>query len=83
MNEMNLAWDEAVLHVLGTHHPHEVSLQTIYFEVSEYRKFSEWHHEDIGYDEPRYKQIVRATLSQLVRKGLVERLRRGVYALKE
>ena len=81
--DLNLAWDEAVLHVLGDHYPDEVSLGVIYFEVSKYRKFSEWHHENIGYDEPRYKQIVRATLSQLVKKGMAERLRRAVYVLRE
>jgi len=80
---MNLDWEEAVLHVLGDHYPNEVSLQVVYFEVSKYRKLSEWHFEDIGYGEPRYQQIVRATLSQLAKKGMVESLRRGVYVLRE
>lgn len=80
---MDLDWEEAVLHVLGDHYPNDVSLGVIYFEVSKYRKLSEWHYEDIGYDEPRYKQIVRGTLSQLVKKGMAERIRRGVYVLKD
>lgn len=80
---MDLTWDEAVLHVLGDHYPNEAALSAIYYEVYKYRRLTGWHQEDIGYNEPRYHQIVRATLSQLGKRGHVERLRRGVYALKE
>ena len=80
---MYLAWDEAVLHVLGDHHPNEVSLVTIYFEVGKYRKLLEKDYEITKYGEQRYKHVVRATLNQLVKAGLVERLRRGTYALRD
>ncbi|MFQ6085971.1 MAG: hypothetical protein ACE5OY_06890 [Candidatus Bathyarchaeia archaeon] len=80
---MGLTWDEAVLHVLGSYYPHEVSLKTIYFEVDKYRKLAEKDFEVTKYDEPRYKRIVRATLNQLIKEDLVERIRRGVYILRE
>jgi predicted transcriptional regulator of viral defense system len=80
---MNLTWDEAVLHVLGNHHPHEVSLQTIYFEVRKYRKLTEEDSEVTKYGEPRYQHIVRATLTSLAKGGFVERIRRGMYVLRE
>jgi predicted transcriptional regulator of viral defense system len=82
-DELDLTWSEAVLHVLGAHYPDKVSLSVIYYEVHKYRKLTEWHQEDIGYREPRYQQIVRATLSWLVKEGHVERLHRGVYVLRE
>jgi len=79
----NLAWDEAVLHVLGAYYPREVSLQTIYFEVKKYKKLTRKDYEITNYDEPRYKHVVRAILNQLVKKGWVERVRRGVYIMRE
>jgi len=76
---MDLDWDEAVLHVLGDHYPHEVSLQTVYLEVQKYRKLTEEDSSITKYGEPRYQHIVRATVSQMVKEGWVERLRRGGY----
>jgi len=75
-------WEEAVMNVLGSHYPDEVSLKTIYFEVQEYRKLAESDLEITKYGEPRYKHVVRATLTKLVEKGWVERARRGFYVLK-
>ena len=82
-DEIDLTWDEAVLHVLGGHYPDKVANSVIYYEVYKYRKLTEWDQEDIGYNEPRYHQIVRATLSHLKKRGLVEHLRKGIYVLKE
>lgn len=60
ISEDDLGWDDSVLRVLAGHYREEVSLGVIYFEVSKYRKLSEWDYENIGYDEPRYQQIVRS-----------------------
>ena len=80
---LDLEWEEAVLQVLRNHRPDAVSLQVVYFEVDKYKKIREWHLETTKYGEPRYKHIVRATVNNLNRKGLVERIRRGMYILKE
>ena len=81
--EEDLIWHEAVLHVLGDHHPNEVSLQTVCLEVQKYRKLTEEDFSITKYGEPRYQHAVRAILTQLVKKGWVKRLRRGVYVLSE
>jgi predicted transcriptional regulator of viral defense system len=79
----DLTWDKVVLHVLGDHYPHEVDLQTIYFEVDKYKKLTKEHLENTKYGEPHYKHIMRATLNELNKRGKVKRVRRGVYVLKE
>lgn len=68
-----MTWDEAVLNVLGEHHPDVVSLQTIYFEVRKYRKLGEEDLKTTRWGEPRYQHIVRAILHVLVKGGSVER----------
>ena len=83
MNELNLTWKEAVLHVLRDHYPNEVPLSVIYYEIWKYRKLTEWHNEDIGYNEPRLHQFVRKMCSLLVASRMAERPRRGVYVLRE
>ena len=81
--DFDLAWDKAVLHVLGSHYPREVDLQTIYFEIGKYRKLNEFDLENTKHGETRYKHIVRATINQLLKKGMIERIRKGTYVLKE
>lgn len=81
--DFNLTLDEAILHVLGSHYPHEVDLQTIYFEIGKYKKLNEFDLEIIPYGEPRYHDTVRATINPLLKRGMIERIRRGVYVLKE
>jgi len=79
----DLTWKEAVLHVLGDHYPSEVSLQTIYFEVRKYRKLGEGDLEINRWGEPRYQHTIRHTMYALVKGGSVERIRRGIYVLRE
>ena len=81
--EEDLVWEEAIMHVFGSHHPKEVSLKTLYFEVSKYRKLAESDFETTKYGEERYRHVLRAVLNQLVRKGWVERIRRGIYMMKD
>ncbi len=80
---LDLAWDKAVLHVLGSHYPREVDLQTIYFEIGKYRKLNEFVLENNNYGETRYKHIVRARITELFKRGMIERIRKGVYVLKD
>ena len=81
--DFDLTWDEAVLHVLGSHYPREVDLQTIYFEIGKYRKLNEFDLEITKYGEPRWNHIVRSIIQSLLKKGMIERIRRGAYVLKE
>lgn len=79
---LDLAWDSAVLRVLRDHHPDPTSLQDIYLEVGRYRKLGDSDLEETRHDEPRYKHVVRGTLQELKRRGLVENIRRSVWALR-
>ena len=82
-SQMDLIWEEAVLHVLGSHYPSKVSLQTIYFDVGKFRKLTENNFEINKYGQIRYQHTVRAILNILVKEGMAERIGRGVYVLKE
>jgi len=79
---LDLAWSSAVLRVLKDHHPEPTSLQDIYAEVWRYRESFDSDLEYTKWDEPRYQHTVRGILQQLKRRGLVESVRRGVWALR-
>ena len=55
--------------MLASFYPDKVRLGTIYFEVRKYRKLSDWDNEATKYGEQRHHHIVRATLSQLVKRA--------------
>lgn len=76
-------WDEAVMSVMGSHYPHEVDLETIYAEVGRHRELTDWDLQETEWGELRYENTVRKTLCDLVKKGMAERIRRGVYVLKD
>ena len=78
--ELDLVWSSAILRVLTDHHPEPTSLQDIYAEVWRYRQSFDSDFEYTRHDEPKYQHVVRGTLSSLKRRGLVENLRRGVWA---
>jgi Mn-dependent DtxR family transcriptional regulator len=79
--ELDPAWDEAILHVLREYHPNAVSLQTIYSEMKKYRKLREEDLELTRWGEPRYQHVVRAALHNLLEGGYVKRICRGMYTL--
>ena len=79
---LDLAWSSAILRVLTDHHPEPTSLQDIYAEVWRYRESFDSDFEYTRHDEPRYQHVVRGVLQQLKRRGLVENIRRSVWALR-
>lgn len=81
--EKDLTWEEAILNVLRNHYPNAVTLQTIYSEVKQFKKLTEYHFEITKYSELRYHHHVRAYIENLVKKGKIERIVRGMYVLKE
>lgn len=80
MTKLDLAWSSAILRVLTDHHPEPTSLQDIYAEVWRYRQSFNSDFEYTRHDEPRYQHVVRGVLQLLKRRGLVENIRRGVWA---
>ena len=78
-----ITWEEIVLRILGDHYPREVDLQTIYAEVGKHTELTNRDLEETEWGELRYENTARRTMADLVRKGMAERIRRGVYALKE
>ncbi len=77
---LDLAWNSAILRVLRDNHPEPTGLQDIYAEVWRYRQGSDFEY--TRWDEPRYQHVVRGVLQLLKRRGLVENLSRGVWALR-
>lgn len=83
MSIRHITWEEIVLRILGDRYPHEVELQTIYAEVGKHTELTNRDLEETRWGELRYEHTVRATLCNLVRKGMAERIRRGVYAARQ
>lgn len=79
---LDLAWSSAVLRVLRDHHSEPTSLQDIYIEVWRYRQGRDSDFEYTRWDEPRYQHLVRGVLQLLKRRGFVENIRRGMWALR-
>ena len=79
---LDLAWSAAILRVLRDHHPDPTSLQDIYAEVWRYRQGFDPDFEYTRWDEPRYQHVVRGILQSLKRRGFVENIRWGVWALR-
>lgn len=79
---LDLAWSSAILRVLKDHHPKPTSLQDIYIEVWRYRQGLDSDFEYTRWNEPRYQHLVRGVLQLLKRRGFVENIRRGTWALR-
>ena len=74
-------WESAIVKVFESKKLQQASVQDIYSKIGKYRKLGSLELEYTEWNEPRYQHIVRATLNQLHKKGLIERIRRGVYVL--
>ena len=83
MTDRYITWEEIVLRILGDHYPREVDLQTIYGEVGKHTELTNRDLEETEWGELRYENTARRTMTDFVRKGMAERILRGVYALKE
>lgn len=77
-----MAWKEALVRTLREHGGRQMTLAEIYQEMVDHPLVTLRHHEPwtVG-NQPRYQCWIRRYLTDLVREGVVERVRRGTYCL--
>lgn len=79
MSEGFRPWERAVLDVYEHHRGKPIRLKTVYEEVGNYTKLTDWDLWITPFGEPRYENTVRRVHTDLVRKGYISRVGWGVY----
>jgi len=78
----NKHWKEAILEIIKAHSRDSISLQQIYAEMKNHPLVTEYHLKPWRKGlQPRYQCWIREYLTDLVRKGMIRRVSKGMYSL--